>query len=323
MSGTESGLACRLLAATACCYGSDDHSGATADASYDHAEFLSTPKRFSDGTDNGNACLVGVSRDGIVVAIRGGLPPMIDNLRNLLAWVVDLDTRQLSVDGLEGGVHGGFYSALQSVWQPMLAEVRRLLADGELPLYLTGHSKGGAMAVLAAAQLSALEGVAVTGVYTFAAPRPGNQAFADFFSALPFDTFRYEFTDDIVPHLPPSGTALSLLSYIPTLGKYFSAMEQTDFVSVGRLRYIDWQGHVTEDTGLMLEGERIYELSNLLTNGDFAAIGEAHSHLGGYCLALGGRVVTSPRNLTVAMLSQVFVHDDGGGDTDVEALYRA
>lgn len=46
-----------------------------------------------------------------------------------------------------------------------------------LPLYITGHSKGGAMSSLAAYCLKA-EGIVPQSVYTYASPHPGDATFA-------------------------------------------------------------------------------------------------------------------------------------------------
>ena len=60
---------------------------------------------------------------------------------------------------------------------------RQLDAGGpNCKLYLTGHSKGGAMANLAAMRVHAERGVKAE-VYTYAASHPGNEDFADAYDA--------------------------------------------------------------------------------------------------------------------------------------------
>lgn len=68
---------------------------------------------------------------------------------------------------------------------------------------VTGHSLGGAMAILCAADLKNLFGN-VDSTYTFGQPRVGNPAFASWFQSTHPNTFRLVDYADIVPHLPPS-----------------------------------------------------------------------------------------------------------------------
>src|SRR5258708_4320788 len=74
--------------------------------------------------------------------------------------------------------------------------------DGQL--IFTGHSLGGALAVLAAARAAAARR-AISAVYTFGMPRTGNAAFADDYNRRLGDrTYRLVYGSDIVPTVPPS-----------------------------------------------------------------------------------------------------------------------
>ena len=68
---------------------------------------------------------------------------------------------------------------------------------------VTGHSLGGAMAILAAADIK-LTFHRVDEVYTFGQPRVGNAAFAKWFETQIPQTYRLVHNADIVPHVPPS-----------------------------------------------------------------------------------------------------------------------
>ncbi len=94
-------------------------------------------------------------------------------------------------------VHTGFAKALQSVWEQLQAPLR---AIGSKPVWLTGHSLGGALASLMAYQLG---GGKVAGVYTFGAPCVGTGGFVQAYSArgLEAKTFRYVHGIDAVPQL--------------------------------------------------------------------------------------------------------------------------
>ena len=105
-----------------------------------------------------------------------------------------------SKDNLGGLVHRGFLEELTGVQAKVVAE---LLKRGgkEKPLYVTGHSQGGAEAALATRAFLA-GGFNLVASYTFAAPRPGDSTFARSIP-LTFPLHRIEFGDDIVPHVPP------------------------------------------------------------------------------------------------------------------------
>jgi len=123
---------------------------------------------------------------------------------------------------LGGRVHRGFLEELAAVQGSVVAELSRR-GGKTRPLYVTGHSQGGAEAALATRAFVA-GGFSLTATYTFAAPRPGNSVFvASVPAALP--VHRLEFGDDIVPHVPPTlvsaeaqEIARGLLS-LPLLGK--------------------------------------------------------------------------------------------------------
>jgi len=108
--------------------------------------------------------------------------------------------QDIDKENLGGLVHNGFLEELGAVQDRVVTE---LLKRGgrSRPVYITGHSQGGAEAALATRALLA-GGFPVVSAYTFAAPRPGNLEFAKSIPAtLPIH--RIEFGDDIVPHVPP------------------------------------------------------------------------------------------------------------------------
>ncbi|WP_437742653.1 lipase family protein [Sorangium sp. So ce1504] len=76
-------------------------------------------------------------------------------------------------------------------------------------LYLTGHSLGGALAVLATAAMHMDPVLApirdrLCGVYTFGQPMVGDEVFAKAFGSMFGDRlFRHVYRNDLVPHLPP------------------------------------------------------------------------------------------------------------------------
>jgi pimeloyl-ACP methyl ester carboxylesterase len=97
----------------------------------------------------------------------------------------------------EGRVHRGFMRAYSCIAQRLIVA----LAETD-EVILAGHSLGGALATLAADDLSRL-GWKVSGVYTFGSPRVGNWEFArQYNDRLANFTFRITNAGDPVPWVP-------------------------------------------------------------------------------------------------------------------------
>jgi hypothetical protein len=132
---------------------------------------------------------LGVCETHAVLAFRGTDPVTLPN------WVTDLVARLVERGEYEGRVHQGFSSVLRRSWH----YVERLLdlADGK-PLFLTGHSMGGALAVLTACRL-AKAGRPPVATYTFGSPRIGDRAFC---AGYRLPTYRVVNRLDLVPEMP-------------------------------------------------------------------------------------------------------------------------
>jgi pimeloyl-ACP methyl ester carboxylesterase len=145
----------------------------------------------------------------IVVAFRGS-----DNLQNWLGnmLVVQTPYDSLSSCGPECKVHTGFLADYLTLRKSTRSAVLELLnAYPTYSIVATGHSLGGAMATLAAADLQELlyrGGFNATPqpltLYTFASPRVGNAAFAQWVTDLLSDGASYRITHarDPVVRLP-------------------------------------------------------------------------------------------------------------------------
>lgn len=125
--------------------------------------------------------------------------------------------------GSTGKAHKGFLEALTGVWpriQDTLSEYR-----SAQPLWIGGHSLGGALAQLTGARLQLQAQIPVQGVYTFGQPRAGNYSFATALDqALEGQAIRFINNNDIVPHVPLPGLLLRYwhtkhLIYIDAEGK--------------------------------------------------------------------------------------------------------
>jgi len=130
----------------------------------------------------------------IVVSFRGS-----QSVRN---WLANIDFTAIPTDICPGcTVHQGFWNS----WLESRARILEAVKDAvaKYPSYnivATGHSLGGAIATLCAANLRN-DGYAVT-LYTYASPQVGMQTTADYINSQPGGNYRITHTDDIVPKLP-------------------------------------------------------------------------------------------------------------------------
>ena len=190
-------LACRLIRASHLTYAISDDGKQLVDSPatqmdltvtcYDKDRLTISQPASRDDVD---AFLFGRTTQGeYILAFRGTLPPHLhadeEFFRVLQDWLDDGKIALCTGSELAGQVHRGFLESLDHLWPDVEQGLSpAVLADlqGGVPLYVTGHSKGAAVAQLAAYRL-ARKGIPPAAVYTFAGPRPGNAAFAAAFDA--------------------------------------------------------------------------------------------------------------------------------------------
>lgn len=266
-------LECRLLCASVTTYSITSDGPITPQPSpyFGAAQFVDDPPvGFVGGNQAINACLVGTTIDGVVVAFRGTLLVSTDREQTLRDWINDLDAELVRGDGLPGLVHAGFWGSVDSLWPALLLEVQKRLTKGgpNTQLYLTGHSKGGAMADIAAMRLLIERGMHPT-AYTYAGPHPGNEDFATAYNQH-LEAIRYEYADDIVPLLPPSLAFREMFASVPFLQPYLHRFD-LDYAAVGTLRYITKAGTIEPDSPT-LRFRRYLSLAELIVDGGFGEI---------------------------------------------------
>ncbi len=120
----------------------------------------------SDETDT-QALLAG-NDEYLVLAFRGTELTRLQDLKT--------DAMVVKIPTIEGRVHGGFHRAYESVAGRIVESLERA---GDLPVYLTGHSLGAALATVATQSLERDRRFTdrIAACYTFGSPRVGNDQF--------------------------------------------------------------------------------------------------------------------------------------------------
>lgn len=95
-----------------------------------------------------------------------------------------------TASGQGGVVHSGFKKAFDSVWDELSKIIDGL---GDRSIWITGHSLGGALAVLTASRITA------KGCYTFGSPRVASKKFN---KAILTPIYRVARSNDIVTRIP-------------------------------------------------------------------------------------------------------------------------
>ena len=287
----------RLLCASGCAYDIAPGGCAyTADLIYSPGvNFTSGPTAICGGALSVNACLVGKNADGIIVAFRGTLPPAFnDPAERFRDWLQDFFEAPKTCNNgpgrVPGSVHSGFYDATMSVIDGVAAAVKNLGPDAVTPVYVTGHSKGGAMASIGAYLLNQTYGIPIQQVVTFASAKPGDPGFQMGYQSVIHNQIRYENYGDIVPLLPPgttfTGWAAKFVSLIPRVGPeiagWFRDAEQWDYEPVGTMQFIESASDkyqiISNEPFVAQVWDVVKELSRLDLNG----IADAHRLSCGY-----------------------------------------
>ncbi|MDD1650739.1 MAG: lipase family protein [Methylococcaceae bacterium] len=254
-----------------------------------------------------DAYLYGETEETAILAFRGTLPMRFSGrLTQILGdWLNNTQTALVEGKplGIPGQIHEGYAESLENLWHSpggisgLLARVAKATAGGRR-LLVTGHSKGGALAALVALRLAetGVPELTPAGVFTFGAPRAGNLDFAAAFqSAFGGSAWRFEYQDDIVPHLPPSENfwlalqeAVSRLLDKPAawpwpavVANALALKELGGYAPVGQLQFIDWNGRLRTDDTAALRSERREHLTRTLTTA-LLEINRDHLPMRGY-----------------------------------------
>jgi triacylglycerol lipase len=149
---------------------------------------------FHNGYTDGWACVL-EGKDIIVLAFRGTV-----SKKN---WHTNFQAALVHPENTDAQlrVHEGFYKAFSKLSdgskgiEQKIAEIKQA-TQGQIPIYIVGHSLGGALAQISAAVIGNDQ---IAACYTFGSPRVGNSLF-DLWVKPP--SYRLVNYADIVPQVP-------------------------------------------------------------------------------------------------------------------------
>jgi hypothetical protein len=127
-------------------------------------------------------------------------------------------------------VHLGFLIQYSFLFKQVTDGIKQF--DQNIPVFVTGHSLGAALATLGALSIRTLHYPPTdfpdkVHMYNFASPRVGNQAFSDAFNFLLTQSYRIVNMADLIPMVPPPSLKLGPINLEYThVGEEFSYLWQ-------------------------------------------------------------------------------------------------
>ena len=138
-----------------------------------------------------------------------------------------------------GKIHSGFDEAYSNV----AIDIQKTLEQDKYsnkPVFITGHSLGGALATVAAKKLNHKGGISAC--YTFGSPRVGNE---DWIENIKAPVYRVVNAADGVTMMPPSSEAITgfsfIIKYVPYVGPTIRKILLSKFAGYmhgGNMRYL-------------------------------------------------------------------------------------
>ena len=151
---------------------------------------IKEPIKFFHTINNTDFAFIAEYTDSVIMTFRG-----TDNFNG---WISDFAAYPLKEAKT---IHQGFYDG----WTSFKSFIDNYLKSyNKQPIYVTGHSRGAAIAVLCARHLAKNRDVSGSSCIVFGCPRIGNRNFRDEFNKLPIDLTRVENGYDLVTGIPSS-----------------------------------------------------------------------------------------------------------------------
>ena len=193
---------------------------------------------------------VAINNTHILVAFRGS--------ESLPDWLTNFQAVKDPGPWKDTEVHEGFQDAFMAVALKIGQIIGREYKSQQI--WLTGHSLGGALAVLLAATLRESK-IPVTGLYTFAAPRVGNTAFVKKLnkSLQRYAHWRVVNEGDLVPHLLPVFSHAGQRKLLLDNGEVSESEQDWDNLKEGMW---GWMGQIIGKVKMKIAGSHKLDSAN-------------------------------------------------------------
>jgi len=162
------------------------------DVAYDAEHTWRMEYAYLENMEHDTQFLVMGDAEKVIVAFRGTEDTDQD-------W--NINARYHFSSALNGRVHDGFWLSAQSIMGDLASTLDRFCTQGQT-VWLTGHSLGGALAMLVTAYFVS-QGIKPAGLYTFGQPRVGDSMFAYHFNEQYNEAYRLVNEGDVTVCIPP------------------------------------------------------------------------------------------------------------------------
>ncbi|MFF7632944.1 lipase family protein [Kitasatospora sp. NPDC008050] len=187
---------------------------------FDEVRNFESPHRMPFPIEDTQAYVMASDRM-IVTGFRG------TEVLKIYDWLTDVNTPPVPGPDDKGFVHYGFNQALRSVYPQIRDTIQELRTENQ-SVWFTGHSLGGALAMLAGAHFYFEQPRQLPdGVYTYGQPRTCERLLAGLHNtAFKNRCYRFVNNNDIVPQLPPEPvfTHVDTVRYFDADGKLHETM---------------------------------------------------------------------------------------------------
>ncbi|KAL3646290.1 hypothetical protein CASFOL_011470 [Castilleja foliolosa] len=200
-------------------------------------------------------------------------------------WITDIDIQWYKSHNTKGKIHGGFIKALglkpdmtntktdkhQDAYDTILKDLKSHFETNHITKFvLTGHSLGGALAVLFPAILAMHNEIAtlerLEAIYTFGQPRVGDEEFVMFmkeqFEHYGVMYYRFVYSHDIVPRLPYDDSVMMFKHFGTCL--YIDSLYEAKIVEDEPMKnYFEWGAIVSKRVDALWELVRSFLLARM------------------------------------------------------------